>query len=187
MPTTQHDFTKYESYRHELADFARMFFEQAKSFPGIHFEFVQADTRLNRDEWSALIALHRSTTDDDRESWDVYPAGWAAKEEEQMTYYKLNSPFASDLCGHYFTEMGHLEAARVELEQLATSGMIVLDAIARESESSEAIREIVCLKGRVGYGYRGFLDTVRNTAERHRWASSECLTGELGRGTRCEG
>ena len=48
MPTTQYDFTKYESHRRELADLARMFFEQAKSFPGIHFEFVQVDTALKR-------------------------------------------------------------------------------------------------------------------------------------------
>ena len=110
----------------------------------------------------------------------MYPAGWAAKEDVQIADYELNSPFASNMCGHYFTERGHLKAARVELEQLARSGMTVLNAVARESERSGAIREIVCLKGRVGYGYRGFLDTVRNTAERRRCARLNVFAHILG-------
>jgi len=180
MSKIQHDFTKYESYRHELADLARMFFEQAKSFPGIHFEFVQADGALRRDRWASLIASHRFTTDEDRESWDIYPTDWTTKKEIERLQFKQDEAWASNMCGHYFTEMGHLKAARIELEELAGSGMTVLDAIARESESHKTVREVVSLKGRAGYGYWGFLDGIRNTAERYRCASLNVLPGILG-------
>jgi hypothetical protein len=79
---SQNDFTAYESHRQELADVALMFFQHARVFPGTHFQFLQANkTSILHDEWSAWIAANRSSDDEDRESWEVYPKDWCIEDD----------------------------------------------------------------------------------------------------------
>jgi hypothetical protein len=154
------NFKRYESLRNELAQVGIAFWQQEASYPGIKFEFLEGDTRIQWTQWEDWISKHRCPPNDDMESWDVFPLNWMSRDDGAET---RRGTCASGLCVRYFSKGGDVEAARRALERLAKRGAKILAQILGETQKGAApgSNRIGCMKG----GYRCFLDAVRNTAE----------------------
>lgn len=167
------ELNRYEALRLQLAEIGNQFFEAARHYPGVHFQILQSDHSMGSDWWSSWIESHR-TLDDWYEVWDVYPATWASSEWtlDDLDYMKQHT---SQYCGLYKSVSGNLPFAIPELNRLSERANDVLFAVKKEVDEHQKLSRLASFS-HLCPGYRGWLDSVRNTAELNRNAYVDVKT-----------
>ena len=167
------EFSRYESLRLQLAELGNQFLTDARLYPGVNFRVLQADHSMGNDWWSEWIDKNR-TQNDSHEYFDVHPATWAGSD---WTFDDLEfmEGQASDVCGHFECGSGNLGVALPHLKRLSEQANAVLTSLQKEVEQHPELIRLASF-GHLCPGYRGWLDSVRNTAELNRNAYVDVKT-----------
>ena len=158
---------RYDSLRLQLAERHGEFLDAARRFPDFRFEILQADYSMGPDEWFDWIKSNRADPES-HESFDVYPHScwgnrWSLEELE------IFEGKTSRYCGRYRSASGSLSVAVPLFEQLSERANRILYALKAECDKHRQLEECTSFSN-LSPGYRGWLDSVRNTAELNRSA-----------------
>ena len=167
------EFSRYESLRLQLAELGNQFLTDARLYPGVNYRVLQADHSMGNDWWSEWIDTNR-TQNDSHEYFDVHPATWAGS-DWTLDDLKFMEGRASNFCGLFESDFGNLGVAFPHLKRLSERANAVLISLQKEVEQHPELIRLASF-GHLCPGHRGWLDSVRNTAELNRNAYVDVKT-----------